>query len=106
MGYVTSVTPVYQSEISAAAHRGWQVGCQLTTMLYGLMLACWINYGMYFINSASQWRFPLRLQCVFAVYIVALTIWLPDAPRWLMRHDGSPEGNDCVSEIESVRWGA
>lgn len=46
IGYVTSVTPVYQSEISAAAQRGWQVACQLTTMLFGLMLAYCINYGV------------------------------------------------------------
>jgi MFS family permease len=34
IGYITSVTPVYQSEISPAAQRGWQVCCQLTTMLF------------------------------------------------------------------------
>jgi MFS family permease len=87
IGYVTSVTPVYQSEISAAAQRGWQVCCQLTTMLFGLMLAYWINYGVFFHESDFQWRFPLLFQCVFAVYILVLTPWLPDTPRWLMRHD-------------------
>lgn len=96
IGYVTSVTPVYQSEISAAAHRGWQVCCQLTTMLFGLMLAYWINYGVYFQSSAFQWRFPLLFQCVFAVYIVAVTIFLPDTPRWLMRHEGSPDSGLIV----------
>lgn len=34
IGAITSVTPVYQSEISAATQRGWQVCCQLTTMLF------------------------------------------------------------------------
>ncbi|KAA8568918.1 hypothetical protein EYC84_007895 [Monilinia fructicola] len=87
IGYVTSVTPVYQSEISAAAQRGWQVCCQLSTMLFGLMLAYWINYGVYFHKSDLQWRFPLLFQCVFALYILAVTVWLPDTPRWLMRHD-------------------
>jgi len=91
IGYVTSMTPVYQSEVSAAVHRRWQVCCQLTTMLFGLMLAYWINYRVYFIDSAFQWRFPLLFQCVFAVYILALTVWLPDTPRWLMRHDGNEE---------------
>ena len=43
IGYITSVTPVYQSEITVAKQRGWQVCCQLTTMLFGLMLAYWIN---------------------------------------------------------------
>ena len=91
IGYVTSVTPVYQSEISAAAQRGWQVCCQLTTMLFGLMLAYWINYGVFFHESDFQWRFPLLFQCVFAVYILVLTPWLPDTPRWLMRHDENEE---------------
>lgn len=91
IGYITSVTPVYQSEISKAAQRGWQVCCQLTTMLFGLMLAYWINYGFYFHKNAAQWRFPLLFQLVFAVYIVIVTPFLPDTPRWLMRHEESHE---------------
>jgi MFS family permease len=88
IGYVTSVTPVYQSEISRAEQRGWQVCCQLSTMLFGLMLAYWINYAVYFRSGGFQWRFPLLFQCVFAVYIVCVTVWLPDTPRWLMKRDG------------------
>ena len=42
IGYITSVTPVYQSEISKATHRGWLVCCQLSTLLFGLMLAYWM----------------------------------------------------------------
>ncbi|MCJ1243679.1 hypothetical protein MMC30_000876 [Trapelia coarctata] len=86
VGFITSVTPVYASESGAAAQRGWQVCCQLSTMLVGLMLAYWINYGMYFREGGVQWRFPLLFQCVFSVYILVLTPFLPDTPRWLMRH--------------------
>ncbi|EMD39461.1 hypothetical protein CERSUDRAFT_121739 [Gelatoporia subvermispora B] len=91
IGYITSVTPVYQSEISLPEHRGWQVCCQLTSMLGGLMLAYWINYGLHAHGSSLQWRFPLLFQCAFAVYIIAVTVWLPDTPRWLMRHDRDRE---------------
>lgn len=91
IGYITSVAPVYQSEISKAAQRGWQVCCQLSTMLFGLMLAYWINYGFYFHKSNIQWRFPLLFQLIFAVYICCVTPWLPDTPRWLMRHEESHE---------------
>lgn len=89
IGYITSVTPVYQSEISAAAQRGWQVCCQLSTLLFGLMLAYWINYGVFFHKGDFQWRFPLLFQTVFAIYILVLTGFLPDTPRWLIRHDGN-----------------
>jgi len=99
IGYITSVTPVYQSEISKAAQRGWQVCCQLTTMLFGLMLAYWINYGFYFHKNAAQWRFPLLFQLVFAVYIIAITPFLPDTPRWLMRHDSQEKGMTVLARL-------
>ncbi|KAK0634417.1 general substrate transporter [Bombardia bombarda] len=91
IGYTTSVTPVYQSEISAHEQRGWQVCCQLTTMLLGLLLAYCLNYAFYFHPGAAQWRFPLAFQCVFAIYILALAPFLPDTPRWLLRHDETPD---------------
>ncbi|KAL6719049.1 hypothetical protein ACLMJK_003284 [Lecanora helva] len=91
IGFITSVTPVYQSEISPAAQRGWQVCCQLTTMLFGLMLAYWINYGFFYQQSSVQWRFPLAFQMVFAIYCIGVTIFLPDTPRWLLRYGSSPD---------------
>ncbi|KAK3680832.1 general substrate transporter [Podospora appendiculata] len=95
-GYTTSVTPVYQSEISAHEQRGWHVCCQLSTMLAGLLLAYCMNYGFYFYPGSVQWRFPLAFQCVFAVYMLAVTPLLPDTPRWLMNHDGAPERGRAV----------
>lgn len=43
VGFCTSVTPVYQSEISKASHRGWLVCCQTTTMLFGIMISYWVR---------------------------------------------------------------
>ncbi|OAG42299.1 hypothetical protein AYO21_03467 [Fonsecaea monophora] len=99
IGYITSVTPVYQAEISAAAQRGWQVCCQLSTMLGGLMIAYWINYGFFFVHSSAQWRFPLAFQLVFAIYIMLVAPWLPDTPRWLMRHRSPEEGLAVLARL-------
>jgi hypothetical protein len=55
------------------------------------MLAYWINYGVYPHKSDFQWRFPILFQAVFAIHILAVTVWLPDTPRWLMHHDGNEE---------------
>ncbi|KAI9815942.1 MAG: hypothetical protein M1827_001934 [Pycnora praestabilis] len=102
IGFITSVTPVYQSEISPAAQRGWQVCCQLTTMLFGLMLAYWINYGFYYKHSSVQWRFPLAFQSVFAVYCITVTIFLPDTPRWLLRYKtSSGEGTEVLARLRA-----
>ncbi len=90
------VTPVYQSEIGPAAQKGWQVCCQLSTLLFGLMLAYWINYGFYYQQNSAQWRFPLAFQMVFAIYCICVTTFLPDTPRWLMRYSASQEKGTAV----------
>ena len=102
IGFITSVTPVYQSEISPAKQRGWQVCCQLTTMLFGLMLAYWINYGFYFHESSVQWRFPLAFQAVFAVYCITVTCFLPDTPRWLLKYrPQSGKGEQVLARLRA-----
>jgi len=86
VGFICSICAVYQAEISVATHRGWLTCCQLTTMLFGLMIAYWLNYGLSFTTSTAQWRFPLAFQILFAIYTGFVTIFLPESPRWLMRH--------------------
>jgi len=102
IGFTTSVTPVYQSEISPHAQRGWQVCCQLTTMLVGLLMAYCINYAFYFHPGDAQWRAPLIFQCIFALYILTATPFLPDTPRWLATHDGDTTGQ-ALSVLARLR---
>ncbi|KAK0705511.1 general substrate transporter [Lasiosphaeris hirsuta] len=104
IGYTTSVTPVYQSEVSGQAQRGWQVCCQLTTMLVGLAMAYGINYGFYFHPGEAQWRVPLVFQCFFAVYILVVAPFLPDTPRWLVQHQqGGDEGGKGLEVLARLR---
>lgn len=65
-------------------------------MLFGLMLAYWINYGFFYRQSSLQWRFPLAFQAVFAIYCITVTVFLPDTPRWLLRYSSSPEKGVAV----------
>lgn len=71
-------------------------------MLFGLMIAYWINYGFYFHSGPVQWRFPLLFQIIFAVYIIVVTAFLPDTPRWLMWHRPSnSEGPIVLSRLRN-----
>lgn len=99
VGLVTAMAPVYQAEISDAGQRGWTVCCQLTTMLLGLGLAYWVDYAFYFRPGEMQWRFPVGLQCVFALYVVAVGMWLPDTPRWLMRNGRQARGRIVLARL-------
>lgn len=72
-------------------------------MLGGMTLAYWMNYGWYFHSNAAQWRFPLLFQCVFCVYVILVTPWLPETPRWLIRHDPSPDrGIEVLAKLRNL----
>ncbi|KAJ4132555.1 hypothetical protein NW754_015372 [Fusarium falciforme] len=102
IGYIVSIAPVYQSEVSEPQHRGWLLACHLSCLLVGLVLAYWINYAFYFYDSAIQWRFPLLFQITGCLYILLVTAWLPDTPRWLMFHESSQEqGISVLSRLRN-----
>lgn len=103
IGPVCIVTPVYQSEITPPEHRGWQLCCQLTSMIGGIVLTYWVNYAFYFYDGPVQWRFPLLFQAVFAVYVIAVTMFMPETPRWLIRHDSTPErGIEVLAKLRGL----
>lgn len=71
-------------------------------MLFGLMIAYWMNYGFYFHPGPVQWRFPLLFQIVFALYIIVVGVFLPDTPRWLMWHrPTSDEGPVVLARLRN-----
>ncbi|KAH8705802.1 general substrate transporter [Talaromyces proteolyticus] len=102
IGYLTSAAPVYQSEVCLPSQRGWHMCSQLSMMLFGLMIAYWMNYGFYFHPGTLQWRFPLLFQIIFAVYMIIVGVFLPDTPRWLMWHRPSTdEGLAVLSRLRN-----
>lgn len=61
----------------------WQLSIELAINIFGVMTAYWVDYGMSFEDSKAQFRFPLALQCLFALCTVVLIIFLPESPRWV-----------------------
>ncbi|KAL2169511.1 hypothetical protein VTG60DRAFT_5980 [Thermothelomyces hinnuleus] len=69
-GLNTSTIPVWHSELMKANVRGKGV-----------------DYGMSFVHdSSAQFRFPLALQCLFALVTFVGILLLPGSPRWLLAH--------------------
>lgn len=46
-------------------------------------MAYWVDYGMSFVKSEAQFRFPLALQIAFAVATFVGILFLPESPRWV-----------------------
>ncbi|KAL2863656.1 transcription factor TFIIIB subunit BRF1 [Aspergillus lucknowensis] len=84
-GIMTSVVPVYQSELCEARNRGMYVCSQPLAVGVGISSAYWFDYGMSFAPGSITWRLPVAFQVVFIVIVSVLVVGLPESPRWLCR---------------------
>lgn len=72
---------------------------RLLTARFVQMSAYWIDYGMSFVNNPAQWKLPLALQVVFAIFTVALILFCPESPRWLLKHGKEEEARAVLDQL-------
>lgn len=85
MGYMATVTPMYLSEMSSPLARGWLVGHHPIFLVFGYMLSSWIGFAVFFgKNQEFGWRFPLAVQVLPPLVLLAGSAWIPPSPRWLL----------------------
>ncbi|KAK8119236.1 uncharacterized protein PG998_003862 [Apiospora kogelbergensis] len=98
-GLNTSTIPVWHSELMVAHKRGKGLSIELAINIFGVMTAYWVDYGMSFANNDSQFRFPLALQCLFALFTFSAIIPLPESPRWLLAQDKCDEADQILHSL-------
>ncbi|KAF5988389.1 putative sugar transporter [Fusarium bulbicola] len=86
-GMNTSTIPVWHSELMKARNRGKGLAIELAINIFGVMLSYWVDYGMSYVSSDAQFRFPLAFQIFFAILTFIGITLLPESPRWLINHD-------------------
>jgi MFS family permease len=99
-GINSSTVPAYQSELARPAQRGMLLSAQGTVTILGLCIAYWLDYGLSFLDTPAQWRFPISFQAFFAICLVLQMIPLPDSPRWLCEQDRSDEAASVLARLQ------
>ncbi|KAI9931196.1 hypothetical protein MW887_010857 [Aspergillus wentii] len=99
-GLNTSTIPVWHSELSKAASRGKGLAIELAINIFGVMTAYWVDYGMSYVSSEAQFRFPIALQILFAIVTFLGILVLPESPRWLIAHEKHSEGRHVLWSLQ------
>jgi hypothetical protein len=55
---------------------------------------------MSYVDNQAQFRFPLALQILFAIFTFISIIFLPESPRWLIAHDKHEEAKQILRALE------
>ncbi|CAN6657443.1 hexose transporter Hxt13p [Trichomonascus vanleenenianus] len=101
-GLNTATIPVWQSEMSKAENRGFLVNLEGSVIAIGTLVAYWIDFGLSYVNSSVQWRFPVAFQIVFALIVFGGMWHMPESPRWLIAHDRIEEARAILAGINSL----
>ncbi|KAG5812640.1 hypothetical protein H9Q74_003587 [Fusarium xylarioides] len=97
---ISGVGNVYVSECSRARHRGRAVAIQLSIVIFGTVVAYWLDYGtIKHLTGEVVWRFPIAFQNVFALLTVATLPFLPETPRWLYSHEFRDEAISVFARL-------
>jgi len=83
VGFLVMIVPLYQAELAHPSIRGRITALQQFMLGVGALVAAWISWATYVHvkTNSAQWRVPLGLQIVPAVFLGALIFLFPESPR-------------------------
>uniref|UniRef100_A0A060T5U5 ARAD1B10296p n=1 Tax=Blastobotrys adeninivorans TaxID=409370 RepID=A0A060T5U5_BLAAD len=99
-GLITATVPMWQSECAKPEMRGLLVMIEGALITCGIMISYWVDYGMSFVTSDANWRFPLAFQIVFAIIIITFVLDLPESPRWLIKKSRIEEARAVFAALD------
>jgi MFS family permease len=86
VGVLCMIVPLYQAELAHPHIRGRITALQQLMIGIGAFIATWVGWACFVElgSSSAQWRVPLAIQNVPAIFLAALTYLFPESPRYLV----------------------
>ncbi|KAG6832311.1 hypothetical protein H0H92_003544 [Tricholoma furcatifolium] len=99
VGLLSTIVPIYQSEISPPNHRGALACMEFTGNIIGYSSSVWTDYFCSYIESDLSWRIPLMVQCIIGFILAAGSLAMPESPRWLIDTDKDADGMRVLADL-------
>lgn len=83
VGMLSTIVPIYQSEISPPHNRGKLACIEFTGNITGYATSVWVDYFCSFIQHDYSWRLPLLMQCVMGALLGIGSLVIVESPRYV-----------------------
>jgi MFS family permease len=95
VGALSTIVPVYQSEISPPHNRG-RMGCiEFTGNVSGYAASVWVDYFCSYIKNDWAWRVPLFMQILMGCLLAAGSLLICESPRFVLV---------CLETVQALTW--
>lgn len=99
VGTLSTIVPIYQSEISPPHNRG-KMGCiEFTGNIAGYAASVWVDYFCSYMEGHKAWRVPLFMQCIMGLLLAGGSLLICESPRWLLDNDHDEEGIVVIANL-------
>ena len=99
VGALSTIVPVYQSEISPAHNRGRLACIEFSGNILGYMCSVWMDYFCSYIDGNWSWRLPLFMQVAMGGLLAVGSFLIVESPRWLLDNDHDEEGIVVIANL-------
>ncbi|KAF6766520.1 hypothetical protein DFP72DRAFT_22360 [Ephemerocybe angulata] len=99
VGLLSTIVPIYQSEISPPNHRGALACMEFTFNIVGYSSSVWLDYFCSFLKGHPSWRIPLFVQSLIGFILVVGCFAIPESPRWLIDVGRDAEGLKVIADL-------
>ena len=86
VGMLSTIVPVYQSEISPPHNRGKLACIEFSGNIIGYTSSVWVDYFCSYINSNMAWRIPLFMQCIMGGLLGLGSLVIVESPRYVVSY--------------------
>ena len=100
VGALSTIVPVYQSEISPPHNRGRLACIEFTGNISGYAASVWVDYFCSYINNDWSWRVPLALQCFMGALLGLGSLLICESPRY-----GNPSDKSALHKANDTSDG-
>jgi MFS family permease len=83
VGMLSTIVPVYQSEISPPHNRGKLACIEFSGNIIGYTTSVWVDYFCSYIDGDWSWRVPLLMQCVMGALLALGSLVIVESPRYV-----------------------
>ena len=81
VGALSTIVPVYQSEISPPHNRGKLACIEFTGNISGYATSVWVDYFCTYLQNNWSWRIPLLMQCAMGALLCLGSLVICESPR-------------------------
>lgn len=103
VGMASMLSPMYIAEISPAHLRGRMVAINQLTIVIGILITNFVNYGLR--NTGDDaWRWMFGLGAIPSVLFFIGALWLPESPLWLVKAGRTLQAQRVLSKIGGTQF--